>query len=96
MNTTLLLISSGLFGVLLGMCIAALLMSNHLDAGRQDTQRLDFAERQKANIGQHGDAWAVLQGSPLKVVGTTHETLRGALDAAADAVAHTAWEAPRG
>ena len=61
MNTTLLLISSGLFGVLLGMCIAALLMSNRLDAGRQDTQRLDFAERQKAHIGQHGDACRLAQ-----------------------------------
>ena len=77
---------TGLFiGVFLGAIVFAIVSINRLDQEQEnplDTDRLDFLEDGKRSLTFHRGDWAVVEGTPPKVVGRMEPTVREAIDSA--------------
>lgn len=73
---------TGLFiGVFLGGLVFAIVSINRLDQ-ELDTDRLDFLDDGKRSLTFHRGDWAVVEGTPPKVVGRMEPTVREAIDSA--------------
>lgn len=77
---------TGLFiGVFLGVLVFAIVSINRLDQELEnplDTDRLDFLDDGKRSLTFHRGNWAVVEGTPPKVVGRMEPTVREAIDSA--------------
>ena len=77
---------TGLFiGVFLGVIVTAIVSINRLDQELEkplDTDRLDFLDEGKRSLTFYGGDWAVVEGTPPKVVGRMEPTVREAIDSA--------------
>lgn len=77
---------TGLFiGVFLGVLVFAIVSINRLDQELEnplDTDRLDFLDDGKRSLTFHRGDWAVVEGTPPKVVGRMGPTVREAIDSA--------------
>lgn len=77
---------TGLFiGVFLGVLVFAIVSIKRLDQELEnplDTDRLDFLDDGKRSLTFHRGVWAVVEGTPPKVVGRMEPTVREAIDSA--------------
>lgn len=68
-------------GIVLGMVITAMLSANNPTMS-EDTERLNWLEKARVQLGSGKDTWAVLHGDPMKVVAAPTSSVRAAIDAA--------------
>lgn len=77
---------TGLFiGLFMGVIVIAIVSINRLDQELEnplDTDRLDFLDDGKRSLTFHRGDWAVVEGTPPKVVGRMEPTVREAIDSA--------------
>lgn len=77
---------TGLFiGLFMGVIVIAIVSINRLDQELEnplDTDRLDFLDDGKRSLSFHRGDWAVVEGTPPKVVGRMEPTVREAIDSA--------------